>query len=66
MRVCGGTLFSDGIPGSSVSSDPHSDPHWDTRRRIPVDGSASIGLSVSSGWTLADAGGRPQHELEMR
>jgi hypothetical protein len=47
-------------------SDPHGDPHWGGRGRIPVDGSASIGLPVSSGWTTTDVRGPPWHELGMR
>jgi hypothetical protein len=31
--------------------DPRRDPHWAGRERIPLDGSASIELPVSSGWT---------------
>jgi hypothetical protein len=59
MRVCGGTLFSDGIPGSSVSSDPHSDPHWDTRRWTTEDGNGSNDTQLRSARTRTDVGGPP-------
>src|ERR1700680_1099783 len=56
--------FRTGI--SSVSSDSHSDPHWDTRRWTPRDGPGSNGPQLRSAWTVADGRGRPQNELEVR
>jgi hypothetical protein len=55
-----------GLLSSLAFSDPHLDPYGAGRARIPVDGSASIGLPVTSGWTTADVRGPPWHELEMR
>jgi hypothetical protein len=55
-----------GLLPTLVFSDPRHDPYGAGRGRIPVDGSASIGLPLSSVWTTTDVGGQTHHELEMR
>ena len=49
-----------GLLPTLAFSDPHRDPYGAGRGRIAVDGSASIGLAASSGWTHP---GRPRTVL---
>jgi hypothetical protein len=53
------TAMTMGLLPTLAFSDPRCDPHWAGRGWIPVDGNASIGLPVSSGWTATDVRGPP-------